>query len=377
MGSPSTPPQPAPESQSQANADAVYAQVSTLPTVEGINQAAQLGTSYTYVDPTTGQTQTADFSGLGNLALAQQAANLASTQNAAIQQQELQLRQQLGVPNVQETVAELQAADPTAYQTRNTVEGQILNNLNTPTPTVSPNANLAAAANSLGSVNVTDPTNGALNSALTNAQNQYALGTQLDPAYLQQLTNQSRAAEVARGNYTGDASAVAEATNVGQAALNLQQQRLQNLLSVQQQAFGQGTQLQQQQLGQAQAEVGAQGAVSQNQLQALQASQSLEQQKLANAQSITLGQPITNQFGSLAGAQQGAVGYQTAGYTPVSTLNPSQIASQGDSYATNIFGTQGSMYNTQAQIAAQGNPWMSVLGSGIGALGSIGAAAMI
>ena len=97
------------------------------------------------------------------------------------------------------------------------------------------------------------------------------------------------------------------------------------------------------------------------------------QQKLANVSAMVLGQPITNQFGSLAGAQQGAVGFTPINYQGGTNLN--QNAGQaGASFAQGNFGTNSSNWNTSAGIAAQGNPWMSLLGQGLGAAAGAGGA---
>ena len=97
------------------------------------------------------------------------------------------------------------------------------------------------------------------------------------------------------------------------------------------------------------------------------------QQKLANVSAMVLGQPITNQFGSLQGAQQGTVGFQPINYQGGTGLNQN-AGQQGASFAQGNFGTNSSNWNTSAGIAAQGNPWMSLLGQGLGAAAGAGGA---
>lgn len=132
MGSPSIPAQPAPPDYAAANQAGVYADIGTLAVRNQINQAAQLGQRIEYKDPATGETKVADFTGMGNAAAAAQAAQILSDQNAAMQEQQLALRQKLGVANVQQTNAELQAADPNAWDVRQRLTQQIQQGLNSP-----------------------------------------------------------------------------------------------------------------------------------------------------------------------------------------------------------------------------------------------------
>jgi hypothetical protein len=100
-----------------------------------------------------------------------------------------------------------------------------------------------------------------------------------------------------------------------------------------------------------------------------------DQQRLANASAMVLGQPITNQFGSLQGAQQGAVGFTGVNYQPTGQLN--QNAGQNAAnFAQGNFGTQANIWGQQAGIAAQGNPWMALAGQGLGAAAGAGGAAL-
>jgi hypothetical protein len=101
-----------------------------------------------------------------------------------------------------------------------------------------------------------------------------------------------------------------------------------------------------------------------------------DQQGLANASAMVLGQPITNQFGSLQGAQQGAVAFTPmngAGYQGLNQ-NAGQQATQ---FAQGNYGTATQAWQTQANIAAQGNPWMGLVGQVAGAAAGAGAAALI
>jgi hypothetical protein len=77
-----------------------------------------------------------------------------------------------------------------------------------------------------------DPTGYAARQQLANAVLQgLNQGSSLDPDFVNQLQQQIRGAQAARGNILGDAPANAENLYIGNAALGLQQQRLNNALS--------------------------------------------------------------------------------------------------------------------------------------------------
>jgi hypothetical protein len=354
MSSPDTPPAP---DYAAANREAISTDVSTLPLRNQINQAAQLGKLVTYVDPSTGETKTADFTGLGADAQYKQLADLASAYNASTQRQQLALRQELGLANAKQTAAEVAAADPLAYETRQNLTGRVLGALNTGPEQVTANSSIYNAATRLGAL---DSSTEALNFGLGQALKDYNT-TGFSDATQRELNNQIRSGQVARGNYLGDAAAVSEASQQGQAMEQLRQQRLGQLLNVQSQAFGQNQQ-------QNQAALQGATALAGDQRQVESINYGRQQQNLANASAMVLGQPITNQFGSLQGAQNGAVGYASAPATSLGQLNPN--AGQ-ENYQGKL-----STWNTQANIAAQGNPWMGLLGSAVGAGVGAGVAAI-
>jgi hypothetical protein len=136
---------------------------------------------------------------------------------------------------------------------------------------------------------------------LGTAQQQAALGQALDPETLREITQGTRAGQVARGNVYGTPQLVQEAMTRGQAGMQIQQQR--------QQALGQALGLQQGWLTSG----GTMGDVALN---------------LYNQQQ-----------GQLRAAQQGALGYLGSGQTPYQA---------GASYLTNA--------EQRAAAAAQGGP---------------------
>jgi hypothetical protein len=580
MGSPSIPAAPASPDYGAASREGILTDISTLPLRNQINAGAALGNVVNYTDPRTGQPATADFRGQfdinkfltahpefkqpfeqngrsmswlqdavnatdylnwndvdnrfrapgGNTALVGNTTQNLVDANATIQQAQLDLRKKLGVQNVEQTVAELRAADPQGWALRDALTKQITGGLGAQAPQVAPSENIASAENRLWNIANAAPGNDgrlmdlykqaqgeystavddagaqgtlrglqgvaasrlgtrgedgvarsrlssiydeatqlptdfmdasqlALAPALRTAMQDYALGGRLNADETREATNNVRAGQAARGNYLGDAAAVTEAIALADRGDAKKQQRLQNLLTVQGATFGQNdalrddsqaaklarlanlTGLQGQSFGQEQslrqedrdsaaqqintmaalaqqmfgnaqslrgesrnaiaqrasmlgglagqdfgqnqqayttglnaAQSAFQGtqAMANNQLQADQTNYGRKQQSLANASALVMGQPMTNQFGNLGGAQLGAVNFTPVNSPMAGQLNPNAGA-QGTQFAQQNYGNLSNIWNTQAGIAAQGNPWQSIGGAAAGA----GTAALI
>ena len=152
-----------------------------------------------------------------------------------------------------------------------------------------------------------------MDSYLKSAQDQYALGSQLDPVTQMQVEQQARKGQADRGNLYGSGQAAVEAMTTGQAGQALLQQRMQNLSGA---------------LGQQQGYLGAGLGLGDTALQ-------LYQQGLANKSS----------------AQQGGMSYLSSGQTPYQA---------GATYLANAEGT--------AANASQGGPVYNPasLGTGVG-----------
>ncbi|EIQ00751.1 hypothetical protein OpiT1DRAFT_05307 [Opitutaceae bacterium TAV1] len=343
----SSPSQPKAPDYAEANREGIYTDIETLPIRRLIEQAAAQGKSIQYMDPRTGEMTTADFTGMGDDAATQAYVDVLLRANGDIQRQQLALREELGEKNAEQAAKEVAASDPLAYETRQEVTGKILGDLQGGVDTIDGNQNLYDVATRLQGDN---SSYNALAGVLDQVLAEYQLGGQLDAQTQRQLTDSVRSGQAARGNYLGDAAAVLEAGTMGQAAEARKQQRLGNLLGVQGQVFGQGTTLDQQALQAAQ-------VAATEERTARNETYGREQQQLANASAIVLGQPITNQFGSLAAAQQGAVGFTGAPVQQGTNIN----ANAGQNAANFL------QANWQTQMQnQQENPWMGLLGSAVG-----------
>jgi hypothetical protein len=400
-----------------ANREAVYADFETLPMRNRVDAAARLGKTVDYQDPRTGEWVTADFSGLGDSAYAQQAADLAVDTNERLQRGQLDLRQEMvtdpetgklmtrGEQTARQTAREIEATDPEAYKARQSLTSKVMGDLEAPTQAVGADQSLSRYADTadalqtpgnderfgqiydLASKEVSDPTTEALNKSLNSAMADYELGSQLSDSERSAVEQQARAGMASRGNILGDAAAFSEAMEVGAAGDARKAARTQALLGIQNQAFGQNSAMRDQQTqrfgqlaGLVSADVAQNQQAYQNSLGTLQTAAGLrsqqtaedratraenygkDQQKLANASSFILGQPVTNQFGSLQAAQNGAVGQGQVNYTGATGVaNPSTAAGQ-------IYGQQSQLYQQSRDLQQQqNNQWMQLAGSATGA----------
>lgn len=367
MGSTNIPAQPAAPDYAAANREGIYTDIETLPLRRQIEQAARLGQIVNYVDPRTGQNVTADFTGLGDAAGLRQLANLYGESNANLQRQQLALRRELGTANAEQTAREIQAADPLAYATRQQLTGEVLGALRDPAAPVAASQSIYDAATRLGGQ---DASTAALNFGLMQALQDYQRGGELDPETQRQLTNQVRAGQAARGNFLGDAAAVVEAATMGQAAEQRRAQRLGQLLDVQGRAFGQNQQLNQ-------AALQGAAALSGEERAARNETFGRQQQALANASAMVLGQPITNQFGALQGAQNGSVAFTPLTNSGFSGVNQNAGASGAQWAQQNYTGAQ-NIWNTQAGIAqADTASRNSLIAGGLGSATGLAALAFI
>lgn len=94
----------------------------------------------------------------------------------------------------------------------------------------------------------------------------------------------------------------------------------------------------------------------------------LKQQRLSNVAAYVMGTPLTAQYQTLSGAQQGTAPYAPVAYQPGTTLTPG-IGQAGAQYAASIYGTQAGLYGQQLQYTAntmQENPWLQGLGLATG-----------
>lgn len=260
---------PDPPDYAAATREGVMVDIETLPVRRLIEAAARQGTSVTYTDPATGQTKTADFTGAGDLDLSRMAVDFGIESADKLAAAQLDLSKKYGEATLAQRLKELEMADPEGTRIRKELGAQVEGDL--------------------------------------------AMGSQLDAATRDQVTEAERIGQSARGNIMGSSSAAAEGMQVGEAGLRLKQQRQ------------------------------------------------------ANAAAFLNGSTPQAQFSSIAGAQAGPVAFNPQGITSGTSINPNA--------GTN--GVQGNLGTFQARMqaatyAANASPWTQLFDTFTGALTSAG-----
>ena len=255
-----------------ANEAGVWADAETLAIRKLIANAAKFGKKVDLSVPTfdakgnkTGSKNvTYDFSGFSDADATRADLEFARESADKMAETMLDVQKKYGKEFIQQRMEELKAADPTGYEVR-----QMLGEA---------------------------------------AKEDLALGTQLSPEMRNQVEQQERAAQAARGNIYGSAPAAAEAMAVGDAGFRMRQQRL------------------------------------------------------ANAASFLSGTTPVSQFGQISGAQGGASPFNPVGIQSGLTLNPNAGA-QGQQFAMNTFNQQMNYAANQQPIGYQ----LLGLGTGVAA----------
>ena len=269
-----SPDPPDPPDYAAATREGVEADIDSLPLRKIIEAAARQGTKVTYTDM-DGKEKTVDFTGFGDIDQSRKELDFAEESADRMAKSALNLQQKYGTDFVMQRLKELELSDPQFRKVRD----------------------------SLGKAALED----------------VELGYKLAPGMRDEVQQASRAAQMARGNYSGAAPAAEEAFEVGNAAFRLRQQRL------------------------------------------------------ANAASYLSGTTPVAQFGQIAGAQQGAAPFQPMGIRSGIGLDPNAGA-RSLGLAQGVYNNQFQDYmNQQGQGA---DMFGSVAGLGLGALtgGLLGAA---
>jgi hypothetical protein len=257
---------PDPPDYAAATREGVEADIDSLPLRKLIESAARQGTKVTYTDM-DGKEKTVDFTGFGDIDESRKELDFAEESADRMAKSALNLQQKYGTDFVMQRLKELELSDPQFRKVRD----------------------------ALGKAALED----------------VELGYKLAPGMRDEVQQASRAAQMARGNYSGAAPAAEEAFEVGNAAFRLRQQRL------------------------------------------------------ANAASYLSGTTPVAQFGQIAGAQQGASPFQPMGIRSGIGLDPNAGA-RSLGLAQGVYNNQFQDYMNQQQQGA--DMFGSVAGLGLGAL---------
>lgn len=282
---------PAPPDYAAANKAAIDADISTLPLRRAIEASAKLGKPITYTDPQTGQTQTFDFTGLGDADTSGENAD----KMAAVM---LDIQKKYGPEFIKQANEQLKLADPQGTAARDSLYNEIMARLGQPVD--------SPVADSLEAQILKELQAGAdLDGDVMREMDQYLIGQQLE-----------------RGGSYGKADEFQRASNIGQAADARRSQRQQKAAAFLAGGFGKD-----------------------------ERNYRKSQQDMANLSSFMAGQTPTAQFQQLSGAQNAAAPF-VAG-APGPTLNPN-AGPMGAQYAQGVWQTQANIASQQANPWLQG-----------------------
>lgn len=287
----SQPDAPAAPNYAAANKAAIDADISTLPLRRAIEASAKLGKPITYTDPQTGQTQTFDFTGLGDADTSRENADKMAS---AI----LEIQKKYGADFIRQANEQLKLADPQGTAARETLNNEIMARL--AQPVASP------VADTLEQQLVKELQAGAdVDRDVMTEVDQYLVGQQLE-----------------RGGSYGKADEFQRAMNMGRVAEDRRTAR-------QQKGMGFLT-----------------AGLSKSDRDYRK-----NQQDMANLASFLSGTTPTAQFGQLSGAQNAAAPF-VAG-APGPTLNPN-AGPMGAQYAQGVWQTQANNAAQQGNPWLQG-----------------------
>lgn len=244
-----------------------------------------------------------DFTGLGQ-------ADTAGRVSDQLAQTLLDLQREKSPAIIAQRLAELKAADPEGYASRQQLFDRIMSDAEQ-----NPDRPVATDLQNL-------------------IQNEISKGAGFDDARQEsQVRDSARGQQVARGTYLGNAATTNEARTVVGAGETLRNQREQNALNLLQS-----------------------GASPED------VAYRRQQQNIANLGSFVNGQTPTAQFGQVSGAQRGPAG--TYGGNPNINFDPN-AAGQGLNNSLNIWQGNYDFANSQA------NPWLSAFSTAFNTAGTV------
>lgn len=178
---------PEPPNYAEATKEGIALDISTLPLRKMIESASRTGAKISYTDPSDGKEKTVDFTGFSDVDQSRAMLDFGIESADKLASANLELSKKYGTQQIEQRLAELKAADPTGFATRDELGKRVLDELK--------------------------------------------LGSQLDPQTQAEVVNAERGAQASRGNLLGSSSGAAEAMQVGNAGFRLKQQRLANAAS--------------------------------------------------------------------------------------------------------------------------------------------------
>ena len=367
-------PPPAPD-YAEATREGVYSDIETLPARRRIEAAYKLGQPVEYEDPRTKETVSADFSGLGDIDITR--AETESLLEMVPQLSEAQLSNliEYGPQFIAEQREQMRQVDPEGFALREEFTEGLRRKEGTAEELVGegiaiPDYEELDAPTTLADTGITAEGRAGLEEQLVD---QLLRGEQLTADQQRRLEQGVRRAAAARGQELGTGAGLREAIAKLEGGMQLGQQRRGEYLGflgsgqaqsdvankLAQQNFA-NTMQKVQQINQ------SRGATFAGQQQNLGQQLAARQQGVSNIQSLLGLAPVAAQGGMMSGFQQGAAPFATPQMSRGMGLDPSAAAT-GAGFASNVFGTQASMYEASDPI---GSMLGTVTGSFAGPFGA-------
>ena len=366
-------PPPAPD-YAEATREGVYSDIETLPARRRIEAAYKLGQPVEYEDPRTKETVSADFSGLGDIDITR--AETESLLEMVPQLSEAQLSNliEYGPQFIAEQREQMRQVDPEGFALREEFTEGLRRGEGTAEELVGEGVTIPdyeeVDAPTLADTGITAEGRAGLEEQLVD---QLLRGEQLTAEQRRRLEQGVRRAAAARGQELGTGAGLREAIAKLEGGMQLGQQRRGEYLGflgsgqaqsdvankLAQQNFA-NTMQKVQQINQ------SRGATFAGQQQNLGQQLAARQQGVSNIQSLLGLAPVAAQGGMMSGFQQGAAPFATPQMSRGMGLDPSAAAT-GAGFASNVFGTQASMYEASDPI---GSMLGTVTGSFAGPFGA-------
>tara|TARA_R110002096_G_scaffold94222_4_gene212221 strand:- start:1849 stop:3018 length:1170 start_codon:yes stop_codon:yes gene_type:complete len=351
----SSPPQPQAPDYAEANREAIYADIDTLPTRRKIESAARLGERVEYADPETGETKVADFTGFGDMQLTEQEMNAALDLIPTMSQAQLDNLTEFGPQFVEQQRGQLRQMAPEEFDLREEFAARLRGGERTSEELASSMPSVPeyeeVDAPTLGDTGLQSEMRGDLEESIAD---RLALGEGLSAGQITAIEQDILGQAAKRGQALSGGTALREILGKFRAGEELGRQRRAEATGWL--ASGQGTadtqnRLAQQSFANAMGRVQqinqARGATFAGQQQNIGQQIGTRQQDVSNIQSMLGLQTVAAQGGALAGLQQGASPFTMPQIQQRGIGLNAQAGAQGAQFAGDVFGTQAGMWQTQ------------------------------
>jgi len=357
----------------QAAEAGIYADVGTMGTRRAIDAASRMGQPVTYTDPRTGEEVTQDFTGIGDFDITKAETDALLGLVPRLSEAQLSNLIEYGPQFIAEQREQMRQVDPEGFGLREEFAGRLRRGegtaedlaLGIDTPEYEELGDIPELAD-------TEMTAAGRQELEMQLADQLMRGEQLTSQQQRMLEQGVRGASAARGQALGSGAGLREAIAKLEGGMQLGQQRRGEYLGFLGSGQSQGdvanrlaqqnfanTMQRVQQINQAR----GQGFAAQQ--QALGTQMAGRQQDVGNIQSLLGLQPVAAQGGMMAGLQQGASPFTTPQMQRGIQQDPNAAAT-GAGFASNVFGSQASMYEPSDPFGAAMGAIAGGFGGGLG-----------